>query len=58
MLKEERPVPGRSVLLNVPKPVQFSEVTMNEQKSEQNGSISARHQAPLKVPRSKLPAER
>ena len=31
---------------------------MNKQKSEQNGSIGARHQAPLKVPRSKLPAER
>ena len=58
MLKEERPVPCRSVLLNVPKPVQFSEVTMNEQKSAQNDSIGTKFQAPLKAPRGKSPAER
>lgn len=57
MLKEERPVPGRSVLLNVPKPVQFSEVTMNKQKNAQNDSIGARLQTLPKAPRGKLPAE-
>lgn len=31
---------------------------MNEQKREQNDSIGTKFQAPLKVPRGKLPAER
>ena len=58
MLKEERPIPGRSVLLIRLKPVLFSEVYMNKQKSEQNDSIGARPLAPQKASHGKSPTER